>query len=124
MRQSFPVILLLLASGIWLLLEFKQRQNPRWLDAAALVWGAGIYVSAIGAAFSLLLPAAYFGLRWRRFFAQFLTPPRHGRVSWKHEIWPFQWRIAVSWMSGYFIFDLINPVAFYFCGPVDALAQA
>jgi O-antigen/teichoic acid export membrane protein len=85
-----------------------------------LASGAGIYVSAIGAAFSLLLSAAYLGLRWRRFFAQFLTPPRHGRVSWKHEIWPFQWRIAVSWMSGYFIFDLINPVAFYFCGPVDA----
>ena len=90
------------------------------VNALALVGGAGIYVSAIGAAFSLLLPAAYFGLRWRRFFAQFLTPPRHGRVSWKHEIWPFQWRIAVSWMSGYFIFDILNPIAFYFCGPVDA----
>ena len=90
------------------------------VNALALIAGAGLYVCAIGAAFSLLLSAAYFGLRWRRFFVQFLTPPRHGHVSWRHEIWPFQWRIAVSWMSGYFIFDVVNPIAFYFCGPVEA----
>ena len=59
-------------------------------------------------------------LRWRPFFCQFLERPRHGRVSWAQEIWPFQWRIAVSWMSGYFVFDIINPIAFYFCGPVAA----
>ncbi|MEI6076669.1 MAG: hypothetical protein WCS94_13890 [Verrucomicrobiota bacterium] len=90
------------------------------VNALALGLGAGIYVTAIGAACSLLISAGYFGLRWRRFFAQFLTPPQHGEVSWRQEIWPFQWRIAVSWMSGYFIFDIINPIAFYFCGPVEA----
>ena len=90
------------------------------VNALALIAGSGIYVTAIGAAFSLLLSAAYFGLRWRRFFSRFLDRPQHGHVSWSREIWPFQWRIAVSWMSGYFIFDMINPIAFYFCGPVDA----
>ena len=90
------------------------------VNALALISGAGIYVSAIGAVFSFLLSLSYFGLHWRSFFAQFLSPPQHGHVSWRHEIWPFQWRIAVSWMSGYFIFDMISPVAFYFCGPVAA----
>ncbi len=90
------------------------------VNAVALIAGAGIYASAIGAVCSVLLSAAYFGLRWRKFFVQFLTPPTHGRVSWRQEIWPFQWRIAVSWMSGYFIFDIINPIAFYFCGAVEA----
>ncbi len=89
-------------------------------NALALICGAGIYASAIGAAFSLLLNAAYLLWRWRRFFGQFLELPQHGEVSWRHEIWPFQWRIAVSWMSGYFVFDIINPIAFYFCGPVEA----
>src|ERR1035441_8019320 len=31
-------------------------------------------------------------------------------VSWRREIWPFQWRIAISWLCGYFIFQLFNPV--------------
>jgi hypothetical protein len=41
-------------------------------------------------------------------------------VSWKHEIWPMQWRIAVSWVSGYFIFQLFVPILFKFHGPVVA----
>jgi hypothetical protein len=41
-------------------------------------------------------------------------------VSWKTEIWPFQWRIAISWASAYFIFQLFNPVLFAYAGPVAA----
>ena len=89
-------------------------------NAIALISGAGIYVSAIGAMTGLIIAVGYLFWRWRAFFRQFLEPPRHGHVSWRHEIWPFQWRIAVSWMSGYFVFDIINPIAFYFCGAVEA----
>jgi hypothetical protein len=38
-------------------------------------------------------------------------------ISWRHEIWPMQWKIAVSWVSGYFIFQLFTPVLFKFHGP-------
>lgn len=89
-------------------------------NAIALISGAGVYASAVGAAFSVLLSMAYLLWRWRPFFRQFLERPQHGHISWRHEIWPFQWRIAVSWMSGYFVFDILNPIALYFCGPVDA----
>lgn len=34
------------------------------------------------------------------------------KVSYKSEIFPYQWRIALSWISGYFIFQLFNPVLF------------
>ena len=90
------------------------------VNALALFSGAGMYASALGAAFSLLFSGGYLIWRWRHFFRQFLDRPQHGEVSWAKEIWPFQWRIAVSWMSGYFVFDIINPIAFYFCGPVAA----
>jgi len=42
------------------------------------------------------------------------------RIRWAEEVWPFQWRIAVSWFCGYFIFWLFNPVLFAFRGPVEA----
>ncbi len=42
------------------------------------------------------------------------------RVSWAHEIWPFQWRIAISWLGGYFVFQILNPVLFRFQGPIIA----
>lgn len=43
--------------------------------------------------------------------------PIHERVSYMKEIFPYQWRIALSWISGYFIFQLFNPVLFATDGP-------
>lgn len=42
------------------------------------------------------------------------------RVSYFKEIFPYQWKIALSWISGYFIFQLFNPVLFATEGAVVA----
>ena len=42
------------------------------------------------------------------------------RVSYMQEIFPYQWKIALSWVSGYFIFQLFNPVLFAYSGAVVA----
>lgn len=42
------------------------------------------------------------------------------QVNYRLEIFPFQWKIALSWISGYFIFQLFNPVLFANEGPVVA----
>ena len=41
-------------------------------------------------------------------------------INWRREVWPFQWKIAVSWLCDYFIFQLFTPVLFAFRGPVEA----
>lgn len=41
-------------------------------------------------------------------------------ISWRKEILPFQWRIAISWFCGYFIFQLYNPILFAYRGPTAA----
>ena len=41
-------------------------------------------------------------------------------VDWWKEVWPFQWRIAVSYACGYFIFQLFNPILFRYWGAVEA----
>jgi len=41
-------------------------------------------------------------------------------IDWWKEVWPFQWRIAVSYASGFFIFQLFNPILFRFAGPAAA----
>jgi len=47
-------------------------------------------------------------------------PSGEHRIRWGKEVWPFQWRIAVSWLCGYFIFQLYNPVLFAFHGAIVA----
>lgn len=46
--------------------------------------------------------------------------PGSDRIHWMKEVWPFQWRIAVSWLCGYFIYQLFNPVLFAYKGAVAA----
>jgi len=63
--------------------------------------------------------------RFLSFAWESMLPKAHGKdsvtlISWRKEIWPMQWKIAVSWISGYFIFQLFNPVLFYFHGAVVA----
>lgn len=42
------------------------------------------------------------------------------RIQYMQEIFPYQWKIALSWISGYFIFQLFNPVLFATEGAVVA----
>lgn len=36
----------------------------------------------------------------------------YNNISWRSEILPMQWRIALSWISGYLIYQLFNPLLF------------
>ena len=57
----------------------------------------------------------------RRLLLPLLRKHVHGfGISWKREVWPFQWKIAISWLCDYFIFQLFTPVLFAFRGPVEA----
>ena len=41
-------------------------------------------------------------------------------ISWRREIWSFQWQIAVSWLCAYFTMQIFTPLLFAFRGPVEA----
>lgn len=46
--------------------------------------------------------------------------PISDKVVYFREIFPFQWKIAISWISGYFIYQLFNPILFAYQGAVIA----
>jgi hypothetical protein len=41
-------------------------------------------------------------------------------VDWMREVWPFQWRIAVSWLCTYFSVQVFIPILFAARGAVEA----
>jgi hypothetical protein len=49
-----------------------------------------------------------------------VIPARASAIQWKQEVWPFQWRIAVSWMCSYFTVQVFIPILFALRGPVEA----
>jgi hypothetical protein len=47
-------------------------------------------------------------------------PVRGAAIQWASEVWPFQWRIAVSWMCSYFTLQIFIPIVFTLRGAVAA----
>jgi hypothetical protein len=93
--------------------------------SSLLAWTALITHHGLFAPPMILLGQIAWGLAWlykRRPLLLHLAKIRPGvhRVGWRREIWPFQWRIAVSWLGGYFVFQLFNPILFAYQGPVAA----
>lgn len=59
-------------------------------------------------------------LKFIRVFVDLLKVTITERVLYMKEIFPYQWKIALSWISGFFIFQLFNPVLFATEGAVVA----
>ena len=82
--------------------------------------GAGLWVVVAGSFVGQVWCAVYLFKRYRKFFSAFLRQPEGPRVSWQKEMLPFQWRIGISWLFGFFMFSLFTPVLFKARGPVVA----
>lgn len=82
-----------------------------------LLLGMGLYALAVAALVRFMCGLIFIAWKHRVFICQILTTEISERINWRGEVWPFQWRIGVSWISGYFIFCIFTPVMFYYHGP-------
>ncbi len=90
-----------------------------------LAWGAFLLHHGLYAPAGLICGQAAAGLVFLFSKRHLLWPLLHhdsggNTVSWRHEIWPFQWRIAVSWLCSYFMWPLFSPVLFAYRGAAEA----
>jgi O-antigen/teichoic acid export membrane protein len=69
-----------------------------------------------------LICFTFFIIRKYRFFLKTLIYSHKvkEKISWFAEIWPMQWKIALSCLSGYFVFYFFIPVLFRYHGAVVA----
>ena len=101
-------------------LRFRQSVTGSLLAWLALASHHGLFAPAM-----MLCGTAAMSMMWllgkRKLLLGLLRfSTGKDRIHWRQEVWPFQWRIAVSWFCGYFIFFLFNPVLFAFRGAVEA----
>ena len=89
-----------------------------WL---ALLCRGSLFAGPILETARLAFALTWLVVSYGHFFRALLqTDVAKAPFNWWTEVWPFQWRIALSWLSGYFIFQLFNPVLFASHGPVVA----
>lgn len=89
-----------------------------WIGLAC---GFKLYVVGISTILSVLIWNIYISsTSMHRILINLWKEKITARVQYMQEIFPYQWKIALSWISGYFIFQLFNPVLFATEGAVVA----
>lgn len=87
-----------------------------------LLWlGGGLWVAMVIPCVSAL--CTWYWLRKNGnvfgWLARLQYKPEHA-IAWRRDVVPFQWRIALSWISGFFIFYLFTPLVFAQRGAIEA----
>lgn len=109
--------------GCGFVAQVAQRRFTQAILGSVLGWSAMILHYGLFAPALLIFGQVAVGLayllsnRHRQLLGNLLRYPvgQHS-VGWRSEIWPFQWKIAVSWICGYFIYQLFSPVLFAYQG--------
>ncbi|MDQ2799899.1 MAG: hypothetical protein M3Y13_09675, partial [Armatimonadota bacterium] len=69
-----------------------------------------LYTAPVSNTVMLTWSASWIWRHKRGFLRDLLAvAPEKRLFNWKLEVWPFQWKIGLSWLSGYFIFRLFVP---------------
>ncbi|MBO4922851.1 MAG: hypothetical protein J5382_01850 [Bacteroidales bacterium] len=113
-------------NGLGLVKDMAKMNFYRTIVNTAALWGClllgfKLYSMAFSAIVSALFVLLFFAIH--KFFKILLgiwKTEIQERVSYMKEIFPYQWKIALSWMSGYFVFNFMNPVIFASVGSVAA----
>jgi hypothetical protein len=112
--------------GCGLVAEIATARLVQTIAGSVALWsvllaGAGLYAAAANITLFVLSGLGWLAFKHRAALADlWRTDAGAERVDWRKDIWPFQWRIAVSWLCGFFISQLFTPVLFWFSGATEA----
>ncbi len=112
--------------GCGLIAEITRVQVFQSITGSVLFWGAlvchwGLATAPITNTVMFLGGAGWLWHTKRRLIADlWRKASSEHAISWKQEVWPLQWKMGLSWLSGYFIFRLFNPLLFAYKGPAEA----
>lgn len=94
------------------------------MAGAAAIWTilnlkGGLYAAAAMPGISMLIGCLWLSIYKRKLIIEaFRVSGRH--FSWLDEVWPFQWRMGVSWLCSYLLMQIHTPLLFRTQGAVVA----
>ncbi len=95
--------------------------------ASIAMWGllkfdGHLYSASLMLAVSAVVGIFYLIFCKKQFILDIFRTKKFGglRLDCSKELWPMQWRIALSWISGYIVYQLASPIVFAYQGPKAA----
>jgi O-antigen/teichoic acid export membrane protein len=98
------IVLILTLTSVWL----------------GLVAGLNLFVLGLSSLVNVFFISLIIIKQYRKLIYNIWKVEIVEKVHYRKEIFPFQWKIALSWISGYFVFQLFNPILFASEGAVVA----
>ena len=89
---------------------------------ALIFFGGSLYSPGLASISAALVLIALLVGRWSHLLRQICGNELSRAIdfNWYREIWPFQWRLAVSWISGCLVFSSFTPLLFVQSGAIEA----
>ena len=97
-------------------IRFRNAVAMTFTNFISLFMGFDIYALAISSVVNVAIGAGYILYYFHVPMKQLWNLSREKCYNWWPEFSSLLWRYAISWCSGYFIFQLFTPVAFHFHG--------
>ena len=102
--------------------RFRLSQS---IVSSAVLWtsiasGIGLWSLVAAGCAALLVAALYMLVIKRGFFLSFLERPEGVSMSWRRDLLPMQWRLAMQGMFTYLSFPLYTVLTFHYLGAVEA----
>ncbi|MFY9852682.1 MAG: hypothetical protein WAK26_02240, partial [Terracidiphilus sp.] len=101
-------------------LRLRQALVGMSLSWIALLLHHGLYSPAMVLLGQITAGLFFLGTRRRLLIGLLGHQVHDASIHWAREVWPFQWRIAVSCMCSYFTLQVFIPILFALRGPVEA----
>lgn len=86
----------------------------------AILLGAGLWAATVNATVSIICLVVFVITKYRHFFEPMISYVTTSIIDWRKDLWPMQWRIGLSWMSGYFMAAFFTPLIFHYHGAIVA----
>lgn len=97
-------------------IRFKMACGASCAMMACLVFHLGITALLASACVTSFTGAFFLMTHFRPTIYQLWNESKLQRYNWWPEFSALMWRYALSWCSGYFLFNAYTPIAFYFYG--------
>ena len=98
-------------------LRFYQYTSQLALFFFLLILDTRLYARPISVICSVGI--VFLGIRFSKYFMilkRLWRSRGEFSINYRNDIFPFQWKISLSWLSGYLIYQLFNPVIFAYEG--------
>jgi len=84
----------------------------------SIILGVGLWAAVVSSIVSIICAVIFIRKNYYIFFLTLFFKKSTGpKISWQSDMLTMQWKVAISWISGYFSFFLFTPILFKFQGP-------